>query len=102
MHDTLESNVFASFRGLKEIWDWLRPPNEDYSPSLVNHRYTAMPLECRGVVAQYDYSDSITSFIDADGSFRPARLPPQTNLPRRVRCVAPDVGGGFGEGTRLP
>jgi carbon-monoxide dehydrogenase large subunit len=63
------------------------------------HRYAAVPMECRGVVAVHDArTDSVTIWSstqvvhwirrEAAGILR---------LPEaRVRCVALDVGGGFG------
>ncbi|MGB6537397.1 MAG: xanthine dehydrogenase family protein molybdopterin-binding subunit [Xanthobacteraceae bacterium] len=64
-----------------------------------HHRYAAMPLECRGVVAVHDpRTDSVTIWSATQvvhwlrrEAAAVLRLPEA-----RVRCVAPDVGGGFG------
>ena len=63
------------------------------------HRYAGIPIECRGVIAAHDQrTDSVTiwSATQVVHSVRRAaagflRLPEA-----RVRCVALDVGGGFG------
>jgi carbon-monoxide dehydrogenase large subunit len=67
--------------------------------SFHHHRYAAIPMECRGVVAQYDpRTDSATIWSstqvvhwvrrEAAGILGVAEA--------RVRVIAPDVGGGFG------
>jgi aerobic carbon-monoxide dehydrogenase large subunit len=62
-------------------------------------RYVGMPLETRGVVAQWDFRDgSLTTWNSTQvvhfvqrGLCAALGLPPH-----KVRVVAPDVGGGFG------
>src|SRR5262249_30288367 len=62
-------------------------------------RYVGMPLETRGVVAQWDARDgSLTTWNSTQvvhfvqrGLCAAFGLPPH-----KVRVVAPDVGGGFG------
>lgn len=64
-----------------------------------NHRFLAAPMECRGVVAQYDpRQDSLTIWSSTQVVHWVRReVARQLGLPEaRVRCVAPDVGGGFG------
>jgi carbon-monoxide dehydrogenase large subunit len=64
-----------------------------------NHRYLAMPMECRGVVAEYDAgSDAITIWSASQVVHWVRReVASRLSLPEtRVRCIAPDVGGGFG------
>jgi len=64
-----------------------------------HHRYAAMPMECRAVACAYEArTDSITIWSttqvvhwvrrDVAGALRMPEA--------RVRCIAPDVGGGFG------
>src|SRR5262245_8528002 len=62
-------------------------------------RYVGMPIETRGVVAQWDQRDQmlttwngtqVVHFIQ-QGLMRALRLPAH-----KVRVIAPDVGGGFG------
>ena len=62
-------------------------------------RYVGMPLEGRGVVAQWDRRDSMmttwnstqVSHFVQQGLLAALELPPH-----RVRVIAPDLGGGFG------
>ena len=63
------------------------------------HRYAGVPIECRGVIGAYDQrTDSVTiwSATQVVHSVRRAAAG-FLGLPEaRVRCVALDVGGGFG------
>src|SRR6266852_4725085 len=64
-----------------------------------HHRYAAMPMECRGVVGAHDpRTDSVTIWSSTQVVHwvrREAAL--VLKLPEaRVRCLALDVGGGFG------
>ncbi|HEY0753169.1 MAG TPA: aerobic carbon-monoxide dehydrogenase large subunit [Ktedonobacteraceae bacterium] len=62
-------------------------------------RGAAMPMECRGIVAQWDaFEGTLTCWISTQGPI-PIRngLAAIFHLPEhKVRVVAPDVGGGFG------
>jgi aerobic carbon-monoxide dehydrogenase large subunit len=64
-----------------------------------HHRYAAVPLECRGVVAAYDpRTDSATIWSSTQVVHWVRREAASLlGLPEaRVRCIALDVGGGFG------
>jgi aerobic carbon-monoxide dehydrogenase large subunit len=64
-----------------------------------HHRYAAVPMECRGVVATYDLrTDSATIWSSTQVVHWVRREAAAVlGLPEaRVRCVALDVGGGFG------
>jgi carbon-monoxide dehydrogenase large subunit len=64
-----------------------------------HHRYAAMPMECRGVVGQYDSrTDSVTIFSSTQVVHWVRREAAAVLglAEARVRCVALDVGGGFG------
>ena len=64
-----------------------------------HHRYTGMPLECRGVVAAHDRrSDRVTIWSATQVVHSVRREAAHIlSLPEaRVRVVALDVGGGFG------
>jgi aerobic carbon-monoxide dehydrogenase large subunit len=64
-----------------------------------HHRYAAVPMECRGVVAAYDSrTDSATIWSSTQVVHWVRREAAGIlGLPEaRVRVVAPDVGGGFG------
>ncbi|WP_422000674.1 xanthine dehydrogenase family protein molybdopterin-binding subunit [Reyranella sp.] len=63
------------------------------------HRYAGLPIECRGVVGAYDQrTDSVTiwSATQVVHSVRRAAATVLRLPEGRVRCVALDVGGGFG------
>ena len=65
----------------------------------VHHRYAAMPMECRGVVADYDTrTDTLTVWSSTQVVHWVRReISTALGMPEeRVRCIAPDVGGGFG------
>ncbi|HKX10920.1 MAG TPA: xanthine dehydrogenase family protein molybdopterin-binding subunit [Stellaceae bacterium] len=64
-----------------------------------HHRYSGIPMECRGVLGVHDSrSDMVTIWSSTQVVHwvrREAAI--ILRLPEsRVRCVAPDVGGGFG------
>ena len=64
-----------------------------------HHRYSAMPLECRGVLAAYELrTDSLTVWSSTQmAHVVRAAIATALAIPEaRIRCVAPDVGGGFG------
>ena len=63
------------------------------------HRYAGIPIECRGVIAAHDQrTDSVTiwSATQVVHSVRRAAAGFLQLPEARVRCVALDVGGGFG------
>ena len=64
-----------------------------------HHRYAALPIECRGVVSEYDArTQSLTIWSSTQVVHWVRREVAATlGMPEaRVRCIAPDVGGGFG------
>lgn len=66
---------------------------------LFHHRYAAMPMECRAVVVDYDSrTDSLTIWSATQVVHWVRReVANALGMPEeRVRCIAPDVGGGFG------
>jgi carbon-monoxide dehydrogenase large subunit len=67
--------------------------------TFVMERGSAMPMECRGVVARWDpYEGMLTCWMSTQGPI-PIRngLAAIFGLPEhKVRVIAPDVGGGFG------
>src|SRR5215469_870933 len=63
------------------------------------HRYAGVPMECRGVIGAYDArTDSVTIWSSTQVVHWVRREAAAIlRLPEaRVRCVALDVGGGFG------
>jgi carbon-monoxide dehydrogenase large subunit len=64
-----------------------------------HHRYSGVPMECRGVIAAHDpRTESITIWSSTQVVHWVRREAAGIlGIPEsRVRCVAPDVGGGFG------
>jgi carbon-monoxide dehydrogenase large subunit len=64
-----------------------------------HHRYAAMPMECRGVVSLYEPRTDAVTIWSATQVVHWVRREAAAvlQLPEaRVRCVALDVGGGFG------
>ena len=100
VHEALSSNVIARLRMRKgdaaSIFDSeVRTLRHRFD----NHRYAGMPIECRGVVAQYDAAADAMTVWSATQVVQWVRreVAARLALPEaRVRCIAPDVGGGFG------
>jgi aerobic carbon-monoxide dehydrogenase large subunit len=100
VHDKFGTNLIGAFTIAKGDADGAlaRAPHR-LKRRFHHHRYAAMPMECRGVVALHDArTDSLTIWSatqvvhwlrrEASGVLK---------LPEaRIRCVALDVGGGFG------
>ncbi|HKF71792.1 MAG TPA: molybdopterin cofactor-binding domain-containing protein, partial [Stellaceae bacterium] len=64
-----------------------------------HHRYSGIPMECRGVIGVHDPRlDTVTIWCSTQVVHWVRREAATIlGLPEsRVRCVAPDVGGGFG------
>jgi carbon-monoxide dehydrogenase large subunit len=93
-------NVALSFRaGFGDVEAAFRQADARVRERFVIPRYVGMPIETRGVVAQWDPRDgALTSWNGTQvvhfvqqGLVAALGLPPH-----KVRVVAPDVGGGFG------
>jgi aerobic carbon-monoxide dehydrogenase large subunit len=64
-----------------------------------HHRYAALPMECRGVVSEFDRRTGMLTTWSATQVVHWVRREVATTLgmpEAQVRCVALDVGGGFG------
>jgi carbon-monoxide dehydrogenase large subunit len=67
--------------------------------SFHHHRYAAVPMECRGVLAQYDPRTGSATIWSSTQVVHWVRREAAGILgvsEARVRVIAPDVGGGFG------
>ena len=65
----------------------------------VHHRYAAMPMECRGVAAAYDLRTGAYTVWSSTQVVHWVQRETATTLgvpESQVRCIALDVGGGFG------
>jgi carbon-monoxide dehydrogenase large subunit len=100
VHDHLGTNLLGAFAIAKGDAETAlaRAPHR-LERRFYHHRYAAMPIECRGVVAQYDpRTDSVTIWSATQVVHWVRREAAAIlGLPEaRVRCIALDVGGGFG------
>ena len=100
VHDALPNNVMARLRMRKgDAAAVFASGARTLRHRFDNHRYSAMPIECRGVVAQYDGgSDTMTVWSATQVVHWVRReVASRLRMPEsRVRCIAPEVGGGFG------
>jgi carbon-monoxide dehydrogenase large subunit len=100
VHDRFQTNLIGSFSIGKGDADaaLARAPHR-LRRRFYHHRYSAVPMECRGVVSAYDVrSDTVTIWSSTQVVHWVRREAASLLcLPEaRVRCVALDVGGGFG------
>jgi len=100
VHEPFQTNLIGAFSVSRGNVDatLVRAPHR-LRRRFYHHRYAAVPMECRGVVSAYDSrTDSVTIHSSTQvvhSVRREAAL--LLGLPEgRVRCVALDVGGGFG------
>jgi aerobic carbon-monoxide dehydrogenase large subunit len=100
VHDRFQTNLIGAFsvgRGDAEA-TLARAPHR-LQRRFHHHRYAAVPIECRGVVCAYDpRTDSVTIWSSTQVVHWVRReAAALLGLPEaRVRCIALDVGGGFG------
>src|SRR5229473_3495316 len=85
VHDRFQTNLIGAFSvGRGDVDAALARAPHRLRRRFYHHRYAAVPIECRGVVSVFDpRTDSATIWSS-------------TQVVHRVRCVALDVGGGFG------
>jgi carbon-monoxide dehydrogenase large subunit len=100
VHDRFGTNLIGSFTIEKGDAEraMARAPRR-LKRRFHHHRYAAMPMECRGVVGLHDpRTDSVTIWSATQVVHWVRREAAAVlQLPEaRIRCVALDVGGGFG------
>jgi aerobic carbon-monoxide dehydrogenase large subunit len=100
VHDQFQTNLIGAFSVARGDVDavLVHAPHR-LRRRFYHHRYAAVPLECRGVVSAYDpRTDSATIWSSTQVVHWVRReAAALLGLPEaRVRCVALDVGGGFG------
>jgi carbon-monoxide dehydrogenase large subunit len=100
VHDRFDTNLIGEFKVTRGDPDgaMARAPHR-LKRRFYHHRYAAVPMECRGVVSAYDpRTDSATIWSSTQVVHWVRReAAALLGLPEaRVRCVALDVGGGFG------
>jgi carbon-monoxide dehydrogenase large subunit len=100
LHEQYKSNLIGEFTVEKGDVDaaLARAPHR-LKRRFHHHRYAAIPMECRGVVGLYEpRTDSVTIWSSCQVVHWLRREASTVlKLPEaRIRCVALDVGGGFG------
>ena len=100
VHDHLRTNLFGRFSIAKgDVGPAMAAAPHRLQRRFYHHRYAAMPIECRGVAALYDArTDAITIWSSTQVVHWVRReVAAILGMPEaRVRCLALDVGGGFG------
>ena len=100
VHERFDTNLIGEFSvGKGDIETALAGAPHRLKRRFYHHRYAAVPLECRGVVSDYDRrTDTVTIWSSTQVVHWVRREVAATlGLPEaRVRCIALDVGGGFG------
>jgi aerobic carbon-monoxide dehydrogenase large subunit len=100
VHERFGTNLIGSFAvGRGDVEAAFAAAPRRLKRRYYHHRYAAVPLECRGVVAAYDPRTDEATIWSSTQVVHSVRREAAAllGLPEaRVRCVAPDVGGGFG------
>jgi carbon-monoxide dehydrogenase large subunit len=100
IHEHLRTNLFGAFSIAKgDVAAAMAGAPHRLQRRFYHHRYAAMPMECRGVAAIHDpRTDTITIWSATQVVHWVRReVAAILGMPEaRVRCLALDVGGGFG------
>jgi carbon-monoxide dehydrogenase large subunit len=100
VHDRFNTNLIGEFRvGRGDAAGQMAKAPHRLKRRFYHHRYAAVPMETRGVLADYDRrTDSLTIWSSTQVVHWVRReAAALLGIPEaRVRCIAPDVGGGFG------
>ncbi len=100
IHEQLDTNLIGEFTiGKGDVDAALARSPHRLKRRFYHHRYAAAPMECRGVVGAYDTRTGSLTIWSATQVVHWVRREAATilRLPEaRIRCVALDVGGGFG------
>ena len=100
IHDKFATNLIGAFTiGKGDVDAALARAPHKLKRRFHHHRYAAAPMECRGVVGAHDpRTDSVTIWSATQVVHWVRREAAAVlGLPEaRVRCLALDVGGGFG------
>ena len=100
VHDRFHTNMIGDFSVSRGNFDaaLARAPHS-LRRRFYHHRYAAVPMECRGVVSAYDpRTDAVTIWSSTQVVHWVRREAAGIlGMPEsRVRCIALDIGGGFG------
>jgi aerobic carbon-monoxide dehydrogenase large subunit len=100
LHEQYGTNLIGNFAVEKgDIEAALAAAPRRLRRRFYHHRYAAVPIECRGIIGSYEVrTDSVTIWSSCQVVHWLRREAAAVlSLPEaRIRCVALDVGGGFG------
>jgi carbon-monoxide dehydrogenase large subunit len=100
VHDRFQTNLIGAFSvGRGDADATLARAPHRLRRRFYHHRYAAVPMECRGVVSAYDPRTNSATIWSSTQVVHWVRREAAAllGLPEaRVRCIALDVGGGFG------
>jgi aerobic carbon-monoxide dehydrogenase large subunit len=100
VHDRFQTNLIGAFSvGRGDVEAALARAPHRLRRRFYHHRYAALPIECRGVVSIYDPRTGSATIWSSTQVVHWVRREAAAllGLPEaRVRCIALDVGGGFG------
>jgi carbon-monoxide dehydrogenase large subunit len=100
VHDRFQTNLIGAFSvGRGDADAALAGAPHRLRRRFYHHRYAAVPLECRGVISAYDPRTASATIWSSTQVVHWVRREAAAllGLPEaRVRCIALDVGGGFG------
>src|SRR5271166_3183879 len=100
VHDRFQTNLIGTFSvGRGNVDAALAQALHRLQRRFYHHRYAAVPIECRGVVSAYDRRTDAATIWSSTQVVHWVRREAAAllGLPEaRVRCIALDVGGGFG------
>jgi carbon-monoxide dehydrogenase large subunit len=100
LHDTIGSNLLAEFAVEKgDVASALASAPHRLKRRFHMHRYAGIPIECRGVIGAHDARTGAVTIWSSTQVVHTVRREAAAvlRLPEaRVRCIALDVGGGFG------
>jgi aerobic carbon-monoxide dehydrogenase large subunit len=100
VHDRFQTNLIGAFSvGRGDADATLARAPHRLRRRFYHHRYAAVPMECRGVVSAYDRRTNSATIWSSTQVVHWVRREAAAllGLPEaRVRCIALDVGGGFG------
>jgi len=100
VHEQFGTNLIAELAAAKgDAEGALRHSPHRIARRFHHHRYGALPVECRGVLSEYDARTQSITIWSSTQVVHWVRREVAATLgiaEARLRCVAPDVGGGFG------
>jgi carbon-monoxide dehydrogenase large subunit len=100
VHEQFGTNLIGDFSvGRGDVETAMARAPHRLTRRFYHHRYAAVPMECRGAISAHDpRNDTLTIWSSTQVVHWVRREAASLlGLPEaRVRCIAPDVGGGFG------